>query len=93
VSSSALEALRLYRLRALLPQRAGGVFGDVIGSALARLAGFNGATLFLIVLFAVGWSLFSGMSWLRLMERIGAALEGSIAWVRRRAEQRRDRDW
>src|SRR6266487_3932830 len=54
VSSAALEALRLYRLPALLPQRAGGVFGDVIGGALARLAGFNGATLFLIVLFAVG---------------------------------------
>ena len=92
VSSAALEALRLYRLPALLPQRAGGVFGDVIGGALARLAGFNGATLFLIVLFAVGWSLFSGMSWLRLMERIGAGFEGSIAWVRRRSEQRRDRE-
>jgi DNA segregation ATPase FtsK/SpoIIIE, S-DNA-T family len=92
VSSAALEALRLYRLPALLPQRAGGVFGEVIGGALARLAGFNGATLFLIVLFAVGWSLFSGMSWLRLMERIGAGLEGSIAWVRRRSEQRRDRE-
>jgi S-DNA-T family DNA segregation ATPase FtsK/SpoIIIE len=85
MSSAALEALRLYRLPALLPQRAGGVFGDVIGNALARLAGFNGATLFLIVLFAVGWSLFSGMSWLKLMERIGDVLEGGIAWVRRRA--------
>ena len=92
VSSAALEALRFYRLPASLPQRAGGVFGEVIGTALAHLAGFNGATLFLIVLFAVGWSLFSGMSWLRLMERIGAALEGSIGWLRRRSEQRRDRE-
>jgi len=91
LSSAALEALRLYRLPALLPQRAGGVFGDVIGNALARLAGFNGATLFLIALFAVGWSLFSGMSWLKLMERIGGILEGGIAWVRRRAEERKDR--
>ena len=91
-SSAALEALRLYRLPALLPQRAGSVFGDVIGGALARLVGFNGATLFLIVLFAVGWSLFSGMSWLKLMERIGGALEGGIASVRRRAQERKDRE-
>ncbi|MEO8677047.1 MAG: DNA translocase FtsK 4TM domain-containing protein [Casimicrobiaceae bacterium] len=92
VSSAALEALRLYRLPALLPQRPGGVFGDVIGNALARLLGFNGATLFLIVLFAVGWSLFSGMSWLKLMERIGGVLEGSFAWTRRRAQERKDRE-
>src|SRR4030095_2482918 len=92
VSSAALEALRLYRLPALLPQRAGGVCGDVIGSALAHAAGFNGATIFLIVLFLVGWSLFSGMSWLRLMERIGAALEGSVTWLRRRSDERRDRE-
>ena len=91
-SSAALEALRLYRLPATLPQRAGGVFGDVIGNALARLVGFNGATLFLIVLFAVGWSLFSGVSWLKLMERIGAGIEGGIAWVRRRAQERHDRE-
>ena len=92
VSSAALEALRLYRLPALLPQRAGGVFGDVIGTAFAHLAGFNGATVFLIVLFLVGWSLFSGMSWLRLMERIGAVPEECVAWLRRRSEQRRDRE-
>ena len=92
VSSAALEALRLYGLPATLPGRAGGVFGDLVGDGLARLLGFNGATLVLIVLFAVGWSLFSGMSWLKLMERIGGGLEGFIGWLRRRAEVRRDRE-
>jgi len=92
LSSSALEALRFYRLPAALPQRAGGVFGDVLGGALARLLGFNGATLLLIVFFAIGWSLFSGMSWLKLMERIGAAFEHGLALLRQRAEERRDRE-
>ena len=45
LSSAALEALRFDRLPAALPQRAGGVFGDVIGGALSRNAGFNGATI------------------------------------------------
>jgi S-DNA-T family DNA segregation ATPase FtsK/SpoIIIE len=92
LASAALEALRLYRLPVALPQRPGGVFGDVLGGMLSRLLGFNGATLLLIALFAVGWSLFSGMSWLRLMERIGAGLEGGLAWLRRRADERRDRE-
>ena len=86
------RGVALYWLPLVLPQPAGGVFGDVIGRALVALAGFNGATLFLLALFLVGWSLFSGMSWLRLMERIGAGLEGSVAWLRRRAEERRDRE-
>jgi DNA segregation ATPase FtsK/SpoIIIE, S-DNA-T family len=92
LSSSALEAQRFYDLPASLPQRAGGVLGDLLGTTLSRLAGFNGATLLLIALFAVGWSLFSGMSWLKLMERIGSALEGLVLSVRRRADERRDRE-
>jgi len=91
VASASLEALRLYRLPAQLPGVPGGAVGDVLGDALAHALGFNGATLLLIVLFAIGWSLFTGMSWLKLMERLGAAIEASLALVRRRREQRRDR--
>jgi DNA segregation ATPase FtsK/SpoIIIE, S-DNA-T family len=89
--SSALEALRLYRLPIALPSTAGGAIGELIGESLAHALGFNGATLLLIALFAVGWSLFTGMSWLRLMERLGTGVETAIAWGRRRREERRDR--
>ena len=63
----------------------------MIGRSFATALGFNGATLVLIALFAIGWSLFTGMSWLRLMERVGAGIETAIAWARRRREERRDR--
>jgi DNA segregation ATPase FtsK/SpoIIIE, S-DNA-T family len=89
--SAALEALRMYRLPVTLPGVPGGALGEVVSQAFAHALGFNGATLLLIALFAVGWSLFTGMSWLSLMERVGAGLEASIAWVRRRREARRDR--
>ena len=92
VASAALEALRLYRLPVVLPQKPGGAIGELVGSALARAFGFNGATLLLIALLAVGWTLLTGMSWLKLMERIGGGIEGSLAWVRRRREERRDRE-
>jgi S-DNA-T family DNA segregation ATPase FtsK/SpoIIIE len=91
LSSAAIEALRLYNLPALLPSVPGGALGEMIGRALARFLGFNGATLVLLALFAVGFSLFSGMSWLRLMERIGIGVERMLSWARRRAEEREDR--
>ncbi len=92
IASSALEGLRLYHLPATLPQSAGGALGDVIGRWLSKLIGFNGATLLLLALFAAGSSLFFGMSWLRLMERVGAFFEGIGARVKRRAEERKDRE-
>jgi S-DNA-T family DNA segregation ATPase FtsK/SpoIIIE len=92
VASAALEALRLYRLPVSLPQAPGGVIGDVVGNGLSRALGFNGATLLLLAVFAAGWSLLTGMSWIRLMERIGGALEGAVTRLRQRREARRDRE-
>ena len=91
LSSAALEALRLYRLPATLPQLPGGAIGDLIGNGFAKAMGFNGATLVLLALFAAGWSLLTGMSWIRLMERIGGGLEMAVTRVRTQREQRRDR--
>jgi len=91
LASAAVEALRLYRLPAILPQHPGGAIGDVIGNGLARALGFNGATLLLIALLAIGWTLLTGMSWLKLMERIGGGIEAAIGWTRKRREDRRDR--
>ena len=92
LASAALEALRLYNLPATLPQAAGGALGDLIGHGLSKFLGFNGATLFLLALFAAGSSLFFGMSWLKLMERIGLGLESLGVWLKRRADDRKDRE-
>ena len=89
--SAAVEALRFHRLPVALPQAPGGALGDVLGSSLRTAMGFNGATLLLLALFAVGCSLFFGMSWLKLMEDVGAGIENAWAWARRWAEERADR--
>jgi len=91
LSSAALEATRLWRLPVHLPLAPGGALGDLLGNSLARAMGFNGATLLLLALFAVGCTLFFGLSWLLLMERIGALIEIGIGWVRKRREERVDR--
>jgi DNA segregation ATPase FtsK/SpoIIIE, S-DNA-T family len=91
-ASAALEALRLYRLPVTLPQAPGGAIGDLLGNGLARALGFNGATLLLLAMLAAGWTLLTGMSWIRLMERIGAAIERAMVWMRERREEKRDRE-
>ena len=91
LSSASLEAIRLWRLPASLPLAPGGALGDALGEALARGIGFNGATLLLLAFFAVGTSLLFGISWLRVMERIGASVEALFLRVRARREAALDR--
>ncbi|MFO1324551.1 MAG: DNA translocase FtsK 4TM domain-containing protein [Burkholderiales bacterium] len=91
LASAALESIRLWKLAATLPLAPGGALGEAIGQGAARAFGFNGATLLLLVLLAVGLSLLFGISWLRVMERIGAGLEALVSAIRRRREQAVDR--
>ncbi|SCZ59152.1 DNA translocase FtsK [Thiohalomonas denitrificans] len=57
---------------ASVPLTAGGVLGDVVGRGLAGVVSFLGATLFLLALFLSGATLFTGISWLRVMDATGA---------------------
>ncbi len=91
LSSSALEAIRLYSLKVALPLAPGGMFGMVIGNALSRWLGFTGATLLLLALMAASFSLFSGLSWLRFMDWLGAQLENAYCWIRQFWQTRQDR--
>jgi S-DNA-T family DNA segregation ATPase FtsK/SpoIIIE len=91
LSSAAIEAIRLWKLPAVLPLAPGGAFGDSIGGALNRAFGFNGATLLLLAAFAIGCSLLFGVSWLKVMERVGAALESIYQRSRERREREQDR--
>ncbi|UXY17104.1 DNA translocase FtsK 4TM domain-containing protein [Chitiniphilus purpureus] len=75
LSSASLEALRLHSLSVPLPLAPGGVLGLALGGWLYHGLGFAGATLSLIAAWAIGMSLFTGLSWLGTMERLGAALE------------------
>jgi DNA segregation ATPase FtsK/SpoIIIE, S-DNA-T family len=90
-ASAALESIRLWKLNASLPLAPGGAFGDSLGQFAARALGFNGATLLLLATLLVGLSLLFGISWLRVMERIGAGIESLTAAARRRREEAEDR--
>ena len=88
LASASLEALRLHTLRAELPLAPGGLAGDAIGSFASGVLGFTGATLALITLAAVGFSLFTGISWIAAAEFTGLLLEGGLTLARRLRESR-----
>ena len=60
-----------------LRQSAGGVVGSLVGQGLATGLNFLGATLLLLAAFMGGLSLAFGVSWLTIMDRLGAWTWGS----------------
>ncbi|WP_332672597.1 DNA translocase FtsK [Aromatoleum sp.] len=79
LASSALESLRFHSHGASIPLAPGGLVGLELGLIVQRYLGFTGGTLLLLALFASGLSLFSGISWLSVIEEIGLSVER--AWV------------
>jgi DNA segregation ATPase FtsK/SpoIIIE, S-DNA-T family len=90
-ASCALEAMRLHSLRAELPGVPGGALGLVLAELVERGLGFAGGTLLLIAVMAGAFSVFTGLSWLRLAERVGAGVEWAYFAIRGRIEARQDR--
>lgn len=56
---------------ALLPSHAGGILGSWVGNSLKNVISSLGATLFLLVMFLLGISLLTGVSWLKIMDILG----------------------
>jgi S-DNA-T family DNA segregation ATPase FtsK/SpoIIIE len=81
LASSTLEAGHLVSLHATLPLSPGGMLGNGIDSALQDLFGFTGSTMLLLLLFAIGFSLFTGWSWIMMTEKLGAGVIFSYEWA------------
>jgi S-DNA-T family DNA segregation ATPase FtsK/SpoIIIE len=67
------------------------MIGEVVARVLQSGFGFTGATLILLALFATTLSLFTGISWLTVIEKVGAGLEYASVWVFERWQSWQDR--
>jgi len=72
------------------PNTAGGLFGTLAGDGLAGALSFLGATLLLLALWLASVSLFTGISWLGVMDRTGRGVLLGISWVKERLSAARD---
>ena len=87
LASSALESLRFHSHGGAVPLAPGGLIGMELGHSIQRYFGFTGGTLLLLAALASGLSLFTGVSWLAFVERVGLALEQAVVaaqqgWLR-----------
>lgn len=90
-ASSGLESLRFHTLNVSLPLMPGGMLGNTISYYLSRILGFTGATLTLLILIAIGFSQFTGLSWVRFVEKIGENIETFCLFIQDSWQTRQDK--
>jgi S-DNA-T family DNA segregation ATPase FtsK/SpoIIIE len=91
LASCTLEAGHIIPLSADLPLSPGGMLGTEADKILRSMFGFAGSTMALLLLLAVGFSLFTGWSWILMTEKLGSAIEFSYQFIRNKWQDRQDR--
>ncbi len=91
VTSSALEAMRFHTLASILPLTSGGALGDGLAHLVQKVFGFDGGTVLLLLAWGAGFSLFTGLSWITLAEKLGGGLERLTLFALDQWQTRRDR--
>ena len=82
VSSCSLATMHWHS--AELRQSAGGVVGSFAGGSLANNFNFLGATLLMLAGWMAGLSLAFGLSWLQVIDKLGAWSWQSLDWIKTR---------
>ncbi|MDE2088991.1 MAG: DNA translocase FtsK 4TM domain-containing protein [Gammaproteobacteria bacterium] len=78
-----LAALRhLEILSERLPQGSGGILGALVSSTLVGVVSDLGAMLFMLALFLTGVTLFTGLSWLGLMDALGRLTLDGLGYLK-----------
>lgn len=91
IASSALEAGHIVSLPTDLPLAPGGMLGASVDAGLRSLFGYTGSSMALLVMFVVGFSLFTGWSWIMITEKFGAGLITSYEFIKLKWHDWQDR--
>jgi S-DNA-T family DNA segregation ATPase FtsK/SpoIIIE len=91
LASSGIEAIGFRSRGVILPHGSGGFIGFLLSQGIAHPFGFIGGTVILLLAFAAGLSLFTGISWLTAIERLGDWTERGVGFVLAKWQERQDR--
>ena len=92
VASAAMEFGHLVKLPATLPLNSGGMIGAVVDGLMRQSLGFVGSTLILLFTIAAGFSLFTGWSWILIIEKLGGGVINTYEFVKTKWQDRKDRE-
>ncbi|PQQ41635.1 hypothetical protein C6H65_08150 [Photorhabdus luminescens] len=68
----------------------GGIIGSLFSSAMLPWFNELGATLVLLCIWAIGFTLFTGWSWLTIAEKTGAVILGAIGFITNRSRNEQE---
>jgi len=71
ISGCALSSLHFSAEPGAMPLDAGGILGQITGNYFSQGLGFVGATVMHLALFLAGLTLFTGLSWLAVVDNVG----------------------
>ncbi len=98
LAGAALARLHVEPVAGTVPLSSGGVLGNLVGDQIREAFSFTGATLLALAVLLAGVTLFTGLSWIALMDQLGhfiLAQGKSLAllrgWVHDRVMARRAR--
>jgi S-DNA-T family DNA segregation ATPase FtsK/SpoIIIE len=92
VASAAMEFGHVVKLPATLPLNSGGMIGAVVDGLMRQSLGFVGSTLILLFTMAAGFSLFTGWSWILIIEKLGGGVINTYQFVKIKWQDRKDRE-
>ncbi|MGJ8620498.1 MAG: DNA translocase FtsK [Methylophilaceae bacterium] len=80
LASSALEAGHIANVMQIFPDGSGRILGQSLDGLLRDMFAYAGTTMILLLLFAIGFSLFTGWSWVMMTEKLGTGLINTYEW-------------
>jgi S-DNA-T family DNA segregation ATPase FtsK/SpoIIIE len=91
LTGAGLLDMHYYQNWLTIPSSPGGIIGLELGDLLRHLFAFQGATLVLFSFFLVGITLSTGLSWLTLMDNLGALAVRLFTSIRNYIEDSKER--
>lgn len=82
-AASGLSTLSLNMHAQLMPLGAGGVLGEVVGHGFEAVFGASGTSLLLLAVLLTGVTLFTGLSWLMVIDKLGGVAMIVVTYVGR----------
>ena len=89
-SGAGLAALHFSSFNVALPNGPGGVLGVAVSDLLVSRIDLLGASLLFVALFLGGFTLFTGLSWVSVMDRLGSWTLTGLYWLVGRVHQFRE---
>ena len=71
-------------------EHTGGIVGDLLAAPMVQVMGFTGAALINLAVLLVGITLFTGLSWIDVVDRVGGWALAAWSWSGEKISQGRD---